>query len=172
MSQDSNPDASAKDSPECKQEDKDRAFEQYRMYVEDIGRLERLRGHTNNFYLSANTALAAALAMVAGLFPLSGPSLLWVPAGVLGLVLGGNWLSAIRSYRSLAKAKWEVATSIEKTLPLRLYGREWDILKQGGARYRELTKSELVTPAIFVALYALYIAYVLHPGLLLAVPAS
>lgn len=162
------PDASARDAAGRRAGDEDRAFEQYRMYVDDIGRRERLRAHTNNFYLSANAALAAALAMLAGLFPLSGPSPLWVPAGVIGLVLGGNWLVTILSYRSLAKAKWSVALDVEKTLPLDLYSREWNILKRGGSRYRELTMGELVTPAIFIILYALYVIYALHPGLLSA----
>ena len=144
----------------------DREFEQYRIYVDSIGRLERLRGRTNNFYLSANAALAAALAMLTGLYPLSEPSPLWVPAGVIGIVLGVNWMSVLRSYRALAKAKWGVALRVEKTLPLNLYGREWDILKHGGSRYRELTEGELLTPAIFIALYILYIIYALYPKIL------
>lgn len=160
------PDAPAGGAAEPGLGDKDRAFEQYRMYVDDIGRLARLRGRTNNFYLSANAALAAALAMLTGLYPLSEPSLPWVPAGVIGLVLAANWLAVLRSYRALAKAKWGVALRVEKTLPLNLYGREWDILQRKGSRYWELTKGELLTPAIFMALHALYITYAVHPRIL------
>lgn len=143
--------------------DAERAFEQYRMYVGDIGRLERLRGYANAFYLSANTGLTAALAALAGLAALGDPGMLWLIAGgVAGLVLGYWWRRVIQSYASLARAKWRIVTKVEKTMPLRLYRTEWKRLKGGpkGASYAELTEVEKRIPLVFVSIYSLFIAYV------------
>ena len=97
--------------------DAEMAFEQYKMYVGDIGRLERLRGHTNTFYLSTNTGLTAALAALAGLAALGDPSGPWLIAGgIAGLALGYWWRKVIQSYVSLASAKWDIVTKVEETL--------------------------------------------------------
>lgn len=143
--------------------DAERAFGQYQMYVGDIGRLERLRGYANAFYLSANTGLTAALAALASLATLGDPGMLWLIAGgVAGLVLGYWWRRVIKSYASLARAKWRIATKVEKTMPLRLYQTEWKSLKVGskGASYAELTEVEKRIPVVFMSIYSLFIAYV------------
>lgn len=153
----------SKDPAEYGPGDADRAFEQYRMYVADIGRLERLRGSTNTFYLSANTGFTAALAALAGLASSGGPGGLWLIAGgIAGLVLGYWWLKVLRSYVALAAAKWNIVTKVEKTLPLRLYQEEWDSLKSNpkGASYVELTVSERRIPLVFISIYSFFVAYI------------
>ena len=151
-----------KDPSEYGPGDAERAFEQYRMYVADIGRLERLRGSTNTFYLSANTGLAAALAALAGFAAsgdFNGP---WLIAGcAAGLALGYWWRSVLLSYATLARAKWSVATRVEETLPLRLYLTEWSRLKGGpkDASYVELNEVERRIPLVFMIVYSLLAAY-------------
>ena len=157
----------AKDPAGYDRDDAERAFGQYRMYVGDIGRLERLRGFTNTFYLSANTGFTAALAALAGFLTLGDPAWLWLIAGgAAGLVLGYWWRRVIRSYASLAKAKWALVTKVEETLPLRLYQTEWENLSDPkGALYTELTSIERRIPVIFMLIYSFFVGYVVYSQL-------
>lgn len=153
----------AKDPAEYGPGDAERAFDQYRMYVGDIGRLERLRGFTNTFYLSANTGFTAALAALAGFATFGDPAWLWLIAGgVAGLMLGYWWRRVLQSYASLAKAKWALVTKVEETLPLRLYKTEWEGLKRDPkeASYVELTSIERRIPIMFMLIYSFFVGYV------------
>lgn len=153
----------AKDPAGYSSGDAERAFEQYRMYVADIGRLERLRGSTNTFYLSANTGFTAALAALAGFAAPGNPGGAWLIAGcIAGLVLGYRWLKVLRSYATLATAKWEIVTKVEETLPLRLYQAEWDSLKSNPkeASYVELTATERRIPVVFILIYSFFVTYI------------
>ena len=141
------------------------AFEQYKMYVGDIGRLERLRRYTNTFYLSANTALTAALATLGGLTAFGDPGGLWLIAcGAAGLALGHWWRRTLQSYMSLAKAKWDLVTKVEETLPLRFYQTEWENLKGGPkwSSHTELTEVERRIPVVFMSIYLIFMGHVAY----------
>jgi hypothetical protein len=85
-----------------------------------------------------------------------------------GIVFAGAWWALLKSYRDLSNAKWDVITDMEKLLPVRVFGDEWQLLKPSGKRedarrqwvrtrlgkYRELGQVERVVPWIFVAIYS------------------
>jgi hypothetical protein len=133
-------------------------FEQYKLAVEMADQLSARRGTANTFFLTVNTGLAALL---------GGQDLRWYVAAA-GIVFAGAWWALLKSYRDLSNAKWDVITDMEKLLPVRVFGDEWQRLKPSGKRedarrqrvrtrlgkYRELGQVERVVPWIFVAIYS------------------
>ncbi len=134
-------------------------FDQYKLAVEMADQLSARRGMANTFFLTVNTGLAALL---------GGQDLRWyVPAA--GIVFAGAWWALLKSYRDLSAAKWDVITDMEKLLPVRVFGDEWQRLTSSRrtedarrrqsvrarfAKYRELGQVERAVPWVFIAIYS------------------
>lgn len=135
-------------------------FEQYKLAVEMADRVSARRGTANAFFFTVTSALLA-----------TAESLTLPLASSLGLVLVVAWWFLLRSYRKLNAAKFEIIGKLEDHLPVRIFGDEWDILKQQdleqslvrsrflswltkpASRYAELSLVEQVVPIVFAILY-------------------
>ncbi|MFJ8114143.1 hypothetical protein [Streptomyces sp. NPDC096132] len=131
-------------------------FEQYKLCVETADRVSARRGAANTFFLSLNSAVAAA--MVGGLGPRAGAVSAWVLFAGLLILVGqcSAWYLMVRSYRQLNTAKWAVIGAFEDRLPAYAYSRaEWTELGEGKdwRRYVPLTRLEQWVPPLFVAAY-------------------
>ena len=78
------------------------------------------------------------------------------------MVLAAVWWLALRSYRDLNRAKFDVIMAMEKRLPARIFTDEWNTLKKDPVglwrqRYAEIGFIERFVPLVFIALYALVI---------------
>lgn len=65
---------------------------------------------------------------------------------------------ALRSYRDLNRAKFDVILELEKRLPVQIFGDEWKSLKRDEVkwwrgRYAEQGTVERVVPFVFMAIY-------------------
>lgn len=139
-------------------------MEQYKLYLEMTDRNSARRGGANTYFLSLNTALAAALAVVfrdlqVGISP-------WIlTGGVILLVTEcATWLAIMRSYRLLNVAKFKVIAAFEERLPARAYTRaEWSALGEGRdwRLYLPLTHIEMWVPIMFAAMYLLGFAAIM-----------
>lgn len=127
------------------------------MAVEMADRVSSRRGTANSFFLAVHaavtTAVAAMLDSNAGPF---GPGLV----ASAGLALSAAWWLALRSYRDLNAAKYQVITQIEERLPVTVFHDEWLLLKRDPVpgwrgRYAELGQVERLVPFVFGALYLL-----------------
>lgn len=132
------------------------AWELYKLAVEMADRISARRGTANAFFLTAQTTFLTVL--VLALPTQDEPA--WAAGATIGagLLISVAWWLQLRSYRDLNRAKFEVIVEIEKSLPIALYGREWNSLKQDRVkfwrpRYAELGAVERTLPVVFAALY-------------------
>lgn len=145
-------------------------LEQYKLYVEMADRVSQRRDQSNRFYVTIVSALAAIVVVIARFgVPADGANgalsdIGFLAIGLFGLALSGVWWLNIRSYRTLNSAKFEIINRIEKRLPFAGYSEEWQILRPPECRkpYLQLTRVEQFVPIIFMALFALLIAYSLY----------
>ena len=88
----------------------------------------------------------------------------------VGIVLAFAWFFAIRSYKRLNRAKYEVINKIEKDLSYKIFTDEWVLLKGDTSdepkgwrkrwlgfkdRYTDLTNIEGIVPIVFGLIYVL-----------------
>lgn len=132
------------------------AWEIYKLAVEMADRISARRGTTNAFFLTAQTTFLAVLALALPTQDEPG----WAAGATIGagLLISASWWLQLRSYRDLNRAKFEVILELEKALPVALYGKEWDSLKQDRVklwrpRYAELGTVERTLPVAFAVLY-------------------
>ena len=136
-------------------------LEIYLLAVEMADRVSARRALANGFFLSVQTAFLATM----GTMETSAhrPSLwIFVITACTGLSLSLAWWIQLRSYRRLNEAKFAVINEIESSLPVKVFTREWAILKPATetpaswrGRYAELGLSERMVPALFAALHVL-----------------
>ena len=132
-------------------------FELYKLAVEMADRISARRGIANSFFLTVNTGVMAILGT---------RDVRWYLAAA-GIALCFAWWALLKSYRDLNQAKFEIILAMERRLPTRIFGEEWDrlrkdpprfVLRSGAlrpwlARYRELGYIERVVPWVFALIY-------------------
>lgn len=117
-------------------------------------------------YLGISGALASRMGTEALVY-LSGDPL--AQFGALGTALFGVglaevWKSQIKSFKLLNSAKFEVILKMEKSLPVQIFGDEWNSLTDKN-RYTELTAVEVRLPKLFqgaLILCSIVIATYIH----------
>ncbi len=131
-------------------------FEQYKLCVQMADQVSARRNLANTFFLSLNSAVAAALVAAAG-GKLADASVWALLAGVLVLLAQCTaWFVIVRSYRLLNAAKFAVIGAFEERLPAFAYSRaEWSALGEGRdwRRFLPLTHVEQWVPVIFAVAY-------------------
>jgi hypothetical protein len=121
----------------------------YKLAVEMADRISARRAVVSSYFITAQSALIALVAVVSkDRWALAAP----------GLVLAATWWLLLRSYRRLNTEKYKVIQEMEKRLPASPFQGEWDALKpQGGGRWRdryvELGILERVVPAVFAVIF-------------------
>lgn len=152
---------------------------QYRLYVDTAERVSDRRATVNRFYVTIQTSLLAALAIVGGykLFTQEPAQAAQVTtfldqvqtpvvliAAVLGIALCLIWRNNLKAFSTLNTAKFAIILEMEKSLPFQPFGREWDKLK--ALKYPPLTKVEAVVPVlcllVYVALLVVYVIVTFH----------
>lgn len=144
-------------------------FEIYQMAVEMADRVSSRRMVANGFFLSVHTALVTVVGFTYEKVATDQKSVLIIIA-MMGFLLAWTWFFAIRSYRRLNRAKFNVINKLEKDLATQYFTNEWaeltkttedDLeLKSFRARwlkfkdrYTTLTNIESVVPLVFVIIY-------------------
>jgi hypothetical protein len=139
-------------------------LEQYKIYVEMADRVSARRGVANSFFLTVNLAIVGLLGPVIATGSIGMKK--WLLTVITVTLLGqcAAWLSLIRSYRILNKAKFEVIGILEERLPACVYSRgEWTSSVRANrlGRYFGLTKVEQTMPVLFAFTYvAIFISLV------------
>lgn len=128
-------------------------WEAYKLAVEMADRVSARRGVANTFFISLQSALVAVVAAVTKDNP--PPSAVLIGICCAGIAVAIAWFLALRSYRDLNKAKFEVINDMEKRLAVQLFTPEWDVLKRDKVkwwrgRYAELSLVEQFIPAVFL----------------------
>ena len=144
-------------------------FEIYRMAVEMADRVSSRRMVANGFFLSVHTALVTVVGFTYEKVATDQKSVLIIIA-MMGFLLAWTWFFAIRSYRRLNRAKFNVINKLEKDLATQYFTNEWAELTKTTEddlelksfrdrwlkfkdRYTTLTNIESVVPIVFVIIY-------------------
>jgi len=144
-------------------------FEIYQMAVEMADRVSSRRMVANGFFLSIHTALVTVVGFTYEKVATDQKSVLIIVA-MLGFLLAWTWFFAIRSYRRLNRAKFNVINTLEKDLATQYFTNEWAELTKKTEddlelkryrdrwlkfkdRYTTLTNIESVVPIVFVIIY-------------------
>jgi hypothetical protein len=130
-------------------------LELYKLAVEMADRVSARRATANAFFLTVNTALL-------GFLSISSFNVLWLVT-LAGITLSTTWWVLLKSYRDLNRAKFAVITEMENDLEVKVFGDEWNRLKEKRSegwrgRYAEFGVAERAVPLVFAALYAAYFA--------------
>lgn len=131
--------------------------ELYKLAVEMADRVSARRGHANQFYLTLQSILLGAPALVQAVGSRGSiePFLSFLLC-VVGVVTSATWWLQLKSYRDLNKAKFAVINAIEEEyFEVRPFLDEWNQLKSDPIarwrpRYAELGTIERVVPVVFL----------------------
>lgn len=151
-------------------------LEIYKLAVEMADRVSARRISANTFFLSINTALLTLIGFTYEKFE-GDVGVLLVAISIAGIILSLTWLSSIRSYKRLNRAKFTVINELEKELPFQYFTDEWQSLKQQTSgeplkglrqrwlkfkdRYTELTNIETIVPAVMIVVFLLVIVAIM-----------
>lgn len=147
-------------------------FSQYQVLIEDSARLSDRRQTVNNIYVSANSLLIGALALLiqVGGFKSALIGLLTVIIAVAGFTLCIDWRRLILNYRDLLRVRFTLLHDLEARpdfpFPIKTYHREDEtVYSQHNARKRisffGFSRVETRIPVVFMALYSIGAAVVI-----------
>ncbi len=123
--------------------EKEIILEQYKLYVEMADRISSKRAQTNMFFITVLSGLIAIAAfIIEKKLPLDIQNIMFKSISVLGILLSVLWFFNILSYKQINKSKYDIIISIEKQLPLKGYGEEYELLEK--YRYVKLTTIERI----------------------------
>ena len=131
-------------------------FEQYKLYVASAHKVSDRRATANNYMLTVNSAMAALYGMTSQSSGSAAWSIVFPGAGILMSLV---WWRLLVSYRALNSVKFAIIQDLERCLPAAPYTYEWHLTKRAGKAYRPLSHLEYLVPFIFMALYAVLIAF-------------
>lgn len=112
--------------------------------VEMANYISQRRDTMNNFFITMNLAIMAAVSIVWDI-----KSVLILIAGVVICVL---WILLINNYKKINAVKFEIINEMEKGLPYPAFNEEWEKLKDRKT-YIDCTKLEKFLPILFIILY-------------------
>ena len=101
------------------------------------------RDTMNNFYMTLNVAITAAVSLIGDT-----KSML---LAAIGIVVCIAWLLMINNYRNLNTEKYKVILSLEKELPFQPLTDEWKGLKKRLSQ----TKIDRMLPIAFIVAYCI-----------------
>ncbi|MDU8848108.1 hypothetical protein RYE13_18960 [Clostridioides difficile] len=149
-------DESSKSKEEYGELYKEHQFEQYKIFICSAEKISDMRININKFFITINSIIVTVL----GLFL---DNLSWaiclIP--ILGITISILWIKNITSYSKLNSVKFEIINEIENILPLSMFKKEWDKLKDD-KKYNTLSNIEKKTPYVFIILYIVLFFKLIH----------
>jgi hypothetical protein len=139
--------------------DKEKYFEQYKLYVDSAEKVSNKRMSSNSYFLAINTGLISLLGLVLSSKTTLIDEKFIVITGILGVVVCIIWFLIILSYKQLNSGKFALIHKIEKELPIRLFFEEWEMLGKGEdvKKYFPISHVELLVPFVFLIFYVFLI---------------
>ena len=139
-----------------KEENINKLFEQYKLFLNSSELLMQRRQGVNSFYITANTILITLFGAVVALkLDLNYALLIAFGLTLVGVFLTVSWETILSSYGQLNKSKIAVISIIEKKLPVSLFDAEWEVLSESikDQNYKSFTESEIRNAKLFRRLY-------------------
>lgn len=126
---------------------------QWQTCVEMANSISQRRDTMNNFFVTLNLAIVAAVSIVLDI-----KSILILVAGIVVCFL---WILFIRNYKQLNAIKFEIINKMEEGLPYHAFNEEWEKL-QNSKKYMDSTKLEKFLPIMFIILYIFAALFILN----------
>ena len=135
-------------------------LEQYKVVIQGIDYTSKWKHIVNNYFLTINTILLAAIGLSAARDQVSMPAVTHEIVPVIGVFIAIAWWVTVRGYNDVLEAKFSILHCVEEHLPLALYKTEWEILKAFHKNPNRLARVDASVPLIFSALYLLVFFFV------------
>lgn len=140
--------------PPQNDEDKNIAFDQYKILVESINKSNEIREASNNFWTTVNALGISAIAYIRDNQSVDSyhkPLVLWGMIA-LGIILCVSWISYLGTIKKTIDIRNRLLLEIEKFFPFRLFTIL--ILQIGRQKSkRSLTTKETIIPYLFIIFY-------------------
>lgn len=139
-------------------EEKQIAFEQYKIIVESINQLHNARETSNNFWTAANGLVISAISYGKTISELTS-----IHNGTLVgslLLIGGSfclcWISYLNTIRKSLNIRYEILIETENYFPLKVFQKAYGQVnrKEGN---KSLSFKELLVPFIILSAYTFFI---------------
>jgi hypothetical protein len=130
------------------------AFEQYKMLVESLNKINEIRVLSNTFWVTTNSLIISAIAYLIGAKELSQqhkPTLVWTLLG-LGFLLAVLWFRSLTFVKKSVDLRNLFLLEFEKHLPAKIFTASL----QGTERLKNktsLTLNEALVPFLFIVGY-------------------
>lgn len=135
-------------------------LEQYKVVIQGIDYTSKWKHIVNNYFLTINTILLAAIGLSAARDQISMPTVTHEIVPVIGVFVTIAWWITARGYNDVLEAKFSILHCVEEHLPLALYKTEWEILKAFHKNPNRLARVDASVPLIFASLYLLVFFFV------------
>ena len=134
---------------------REETLEVYKILVEMADRVSQRRHSTNSFYLTVNTAIFGASAIIS---KFSSDHIEVAAISIAGLIICVLWYRILESYRNLNRVKFSIIKGIETKLSVSPFSDESDALygPNGNEKFPStFTKTEKFVPIVFGILHIL-----------------
>jgi hypothetical protein len=135
----------------------DIAFEQYKMLVESLNKINEIRELANTFWVTTNSLIISAIAYLISTKEFSQqhkPTLVWTLLG-LGFILAVLWLRSLTFVKKSVDFRNHFLLEFEKHLPAKIFTASI----QGTERLKNrtsLTLNEALVPLLFIVGYIFF----------------
>lgn len=141
-------------------------FEQYKLIIDSVHKMEERRNGSNNIFVALNSIFATVLTQIV---PYPNPNdniekliilSLLLP---IGMIICWDWLRTIEAYKRLNSINFLLVKTLEKSLPLSLFGLRTELMDEPdlASKANTILKKETLLPVIFMAVYSLYFMVVI-----------
>lgn len=153
-------DAAEKDQPKCESESKpefDQKLlpEQYKAYMDDVGRLCNRQDASDRYYLGVVSALLVFVSLAGDREVFNNDNFVLIPmaTGFVAILVSVLWRRHMISFGGLLRAKYDVLRDIEREAKLYpIYRKEKEIAKSDG-RYRSHADMAARMPLLFSVMF-------------------
>jgi hypothetical protein len=141
-------------------EDKQRYFEQYKLYIGGIEKISDRRDSANRYFITLNSSIFVLAGLVIQ-YTQNNQKLFLIGLCLLGLAVSVIFWFSINAYKQLNTGKFAMVHIIEEKLPLQLYKDEWKILGEGKnkKKYFPFSHIERLIPIVFFVCYLGVLVY-------------
>jgi hypothetical protein len=139
---------------------RDHFLEQYKVAIQGVDYTSKWKHIVNNYYLTINTVLLAAIGFSASQYKFALPDATHQLIPVIGALIAVAWGVTLRNYNNVLASKFSILHCIEEHLPLAPYKTEWELMKSVYGKHPRRAFVDGLVPMMFFVFYILIYFFV------------